>query len=130
MKNYSAIGRILYALPFIFFGITHFIKVDWYDATYTSLIPLGPYTIMLTGVLLIAAGISIITKKYISLAALLLSALLLIFILTIHLPHLIQETDEMHFMMSLMLMVKDIALMGGSLMIAGMYSNQNETVKH
>lgn len=80
MKSFNTIGRILYALPFIFFGITHFIKVDWFDATFTSFIPLGPFTIMLTGVLLIAAGISIITKKYIKLSTTLLAILLLIFL--------------------------------------------------
>ena len=129
MKSYSTIGRILYGLPFIFFGINHFVKVDWFDSTYTSFIPLGPFTIMLTGVLLIAAGVSIITKKYIRIAATLLSVLLLIFILTIHIPHLINETDNTHFMFSLMLMVKDISLMGGSLMIAGMYSEKKESEK-
>jgi putative oxidoreductase len=129
MKNYSTIGRILYALPFIFFGVSHFVKVDWFDATYTSFIPLGPFTILLTGVMLIAAGISIITKKYIKLSTTLLAILLLIFILTIHIPHLINETDDTHFMFSLMLMVKDISLMGGSLMIAGMYSEESKTVK-
>jgi putative oxidoreductase len=120
MKNLNTLGRILYALPFIFFGITHFVKVDWYDSTYTSFIPLGPFTIMLTGVLLVAAGLSILTKKYIKLSATLLAILLLVFILTIHLPHLLSETDSTHFMLSTMLMVKDISLMGGSLMIAGM----------
>lgn len=126
MKSYNTLGRILYALPFIFFGISHFVKVDWFDATYTSFIPLGPFTIMLTGALLIAAGVSIITKKYIVLSTSLLAILLLIFILTIHIPHLIHEVDDTHFMFSLMLMVKDISLMGGSLLIAGTYS---ETAK-
>lgn len=129
MKNYSTIGRILYALPFIFFGVTHFVKVDWFDSTFTSFIPLGPFTIMLTGVLLMAAGISIITKKYIQLSTSLLAVLLLIFIATIHIPHLINEVDDTHFMFSLMLMVKDISLMGGSLMIAGMYSENSKTDK-
>jgi len=123
MKNLNTLGRILYALPFIFFGVTHFIKVDWYDSTYTSFIPLGPFTIMLTGVLLIAAGLSILTKKYVRLSALLLALLLLIFILTIHIPHLLGETDSTHLMLSTMLMVKDISLLGGSLMIAGMASD-------
>jgi putative oxidoreductase len=103
MKNLNTLGHILYALPFIFFGITHFINVEWYDSTYTSFIPLGPFTIMLTGVLLIAAGISIIIKKYVKLSATLLAILLLIFILTIHIPHLIAETDQTHLMMSTML---------------------------
>jgi uncharacterized membrane protein YkgB len=75
---------------------------------------------MLTGFLLIAAGISIITKKYIKLSASLLAVLLLIFILTIHIPHIHNETDDTHLMFSIMLMVKDISLLGGSLMIAGM----------
>lgn len=130
MKNLSTIGRILYALPFAFFGINHFIHVDWFAAEYISFIPIGPFTVMLTGVLLIAASISIITKKFMKLSTLLLSALLLIFILSIHLPHLVSEIkapvdDEQstHIILSLMLMIKDISLMGGSLVIAGTSEN-------
>lgn len=119
MKNYAFLGRILYAIPFILFGINHFINVEQLiDANFISFIPLGPFTIMLTGVLLIAAGISIITKKFMRLSTTLLASLLLIFIATIHIPHLINHVGNQA--QNITTLLKDISLMGGSLMIAGL----------
>jgi len=122
MKNLTTAGRILFALPFVIFGINHFIMKDYYVGMLTSFIPLGAYTIILTGILMIAAGISIITKKYVELSTLLLAGMLFIFILTIHVPHLVKGVDTT---VSLIALLKDISLMGGSLMIAGIYSEAN-----
>ena len=125
MKNLAPIGRILFALPFAVFGINHLLMMDYYLGMLTSFIPLGGYTIILTGLVMIIVSISIITKKFIRLSTLILAGLLLIFILTIHLPHLFDGTDRVPIMIALL---KDISLMGGSLMIAG-YSAEEETTK-
>jgi len=117
MKNLSAIGRILFAIPFFIFGINHFLMMDYYVGMLTSFIPLGPYTIILTGVVMIIASISIITRKYIVQATLALATLLLLFIVTIHIPHLLNGSDRT---VTLIAFLKDISLLGGSLMIAGM----------
>ncbi|MBE0668881.1 MAG: DoxX family protein, partial [Bacteroidales bacterium] len=119
MKKLTTLGRILYALPFAIFGINHFVMMDYYVGMLTSFIPLGAYTIILTGLVMIAVSISIITKKYVRLSTLILAGLLLIFILTIHIPHLLAGTDSPTV---LIMLLKDISLMGGSLMIAGIYS--------
>ena len=123
MKNLTPVGRILFALPFAIFGINHFLMMDYYVGMLTSFIPLGGYTIILTGMILIAVSISIITKKFVKLSTLVLAGLLLMFILTIHIPHLIHGTDR-H--MVLIALLKDVSLMGGSLMIAGMYSEEEK----
>jgi putative oxidoreductase len=125
MKNLTPVGRILFALPFAVFGINHFLMMDYYVGMLTSFIPLGGYTIILTGLILIAVSISIITKKFLRLSTLVLAGLLLIFILTIHIPHLIGGVDRPTVLIALL---KDISLMGGSLMIAGM-SSDNEKQK-
>lgn len=125
MKSLTTLGRILYALPFAIFGINHFVMKDYYMGMLTSFIPLGAYTIILTGMLMIAVSISIITKKYVKWSTLILAALLFIFIITIHIPHLIAGTDKPAVFIMLL---KDISLMGGSLMIAGIYS-ENESKK-
>jgi putative oxidoreductase len=122
MKNLTTAGRILFALPFVIFGINHFIMKEYYVGMLTSFIPLGSYTIILTGILMITAGISIITKKYVKLATILLALMLFIFIVTIHIPHLFHAASEPDRMISLITLLKDISLMGGSLMIAGIYS--------
>ncbi len=126
MKNITAIGRILYALPFALFGINHFLMTDYYVGMLTSFIPLGAYTIILTGIMLIAASISIITKKFVKLSTIMLAILLFLFIVTIHIPHLFQDTDRTATIIALL---KDTSLLGGSLMIAGIYSEEDEKVK-
>jgi uncharacterized membrane protein YphA (DoxX/SURF4 family) len=125
MKTLVPLGRILFALPFAVFGINHLVMMDYYVGMLTSFIPLGAYTIILTGLIMIAVSISIITKKFIRLSTLILAGLLLIFILTIHIPHLLDGTDKTPILIALL---KDISLMGGSLMIAG-YCTENETKK-
>lgn len=120
MKNISAIGRILFGLPFVLFGINHFIMKEYYLGMLTSFIPLGAYTIIITGILLIVAGISIMTQKYVRQSAVLLAVLLFIFIVTIHIPHLINGNDRT---VSLIALLKDISLMGGSILIAGVCSD-------
>ncbi|MFA6129080.1 MAG: hypothetical protein WC699_17410 [Bacteroidales bacterium] len=117
MKALSTLGRILYAIPFAVFGINHFVMRDFYMGELTSFIPFGGYMIMLTGLLMIVTSISIITKKYIRFSTLILAGLLLLFIATIHIPQLFDPEKKMIALISLL---KDISLMGGSLMIAGM----------
>ncbi len=119
----TTIGRVLFAIPFALFGINHFIMMDYCLGMLTSFIPLGPYTIILTGIMLIAASISIISKKYVKFSTLLLAALLFIFIVTIHIPQLISEPDKTIILFALL---KDISLLGGSLIIAGIYSEEEQ----
>lgn len=125
MNKITTAGRILFALPFAVFGINHFIMMDYYMGMLTSFIPRTGFIMILTGILLIAASISIITKKLVKLSTVLLAIMLFVFILTIHIPHLVSGSDTT---VTLITMLKDISLMGGSLMIAGIYS-ENETKK-
>ena len=122
MKNLTPVGRILFALPFAIFGINHFLMMDYYMGMLTSFVPLGGYTIILTGLIMIAVSISIITKKLIRLSTLILAGLLFVFVVTIHIPHLLEGGDRTPVLIALL---KDISLMGGSLMIAG-YSEEAE----
>jgi uncharacterized membrane protein len=126
MKKMTTIGRILFAIPFAIFGINHFLMTDYYLGMLTSFIPLGAYTIILTGIMLILASISIITKKFVKASTLMLAILLFVFIVTIHIPHLFEKGDNTATLIALL---KDISLMGGSLMIAGTYSEE-ENVKN
>ncbi len=119
MKNITSLGRILFALPFAIFGINHFLMMDYYLGMLTSFIPLGAYTIILTGIMLIVASISIISRKFVKISTIMLAILLFIFIVTIHIPNLFHDADKT---VTLITLLKDISLMGGSLMIAGIYS--------
>jgi len=123
MKNLAPVGRILFALPFAFFGINHILMMDYYLGMLTSFVPLGGYTIILTGLIMIGVSISIITKKFIKVSTLILAGLLFVFIITIHIPHLMDGSERTSILIALL---KDISLMGGSLMIAG-YCWESET---
>lgn len=126
MNKITTIGRILFAIPFAVFGINHFLMMDYYMGMLTSFIPQTAFIMILTGLLLIAASISIITKKLVRLSTILLAALLFIFIVTIHIPHLVNKVDTT---VALIALLKDISLMGGSLMIAGIYSEGEKEKK-
>jgi uncharacterized membrane protein len=126
MKKLTTIGRILFAIPFALFGINHFLMLDYYLGILTSFVPLGAYTIVLTGIMMIAASISIITKVLVKFSTLLLAFLLFIFIITIHIPHLISDADKT---VTIIALLKDISLMGGSLMIAGIYTEEEKEKK-
>jgi putative oxidoreductase len=127
MKNLNTIGRILFAIPFALFGINHFLMLDYYLGMLTSFVPLGAYTIVLTGIMLIAASISIITKILVKFSTLMLAGLLFIFIVTIHIPHLFTDADKT---ITIIALLKDISLLGGSLMIAGIYSEEEKSEKN
>ena len=126
MKKLTTLGRILFAIPFGVFGINHFLMLDYYLGLLTSFVPLGSYTIILTGIMMIAASISIITKILVKFSTLLLALLLFIFIVTIHIPHLFEDADKT---ITIIALLKDISLMGGSLMIAGIYSEEENMKK-
>lgn len=128
MKNYSVLGRVLFALPFLAFGINHFLMIDFYTGSITSFIPVKGYVVILTGIALISASIAIITKKFMQIATMLLAVLLLIFIATIHIPGLF---DPEGWRMSLIMLLKDTSLMGGSILIASACSeHQTENSDH
>jgi len=119
----GTLGRILFAIPFGIIGLNHFFMVDFFSGMLTSFIPGGGFTILFTGFLLIAASVSIMFKRYVTLSCLLLSIMLLIFILTIHIPQLF---DPLKAQVAFMQLLKDTALMGGALMIAHIYQPEKD----
>jgi len=121
MKHLSTLGRILFALPFGILGLNHFFMYNYYVGMVSSFIPGGGFTVIITGVALIAACVAIILRKFIQIACLLLALLLLIFICTIHIPGLFEPVNANMAMIELL---KDTALMGGAVMIAGMYKEE------
>jgi putative oxidoreductase len=125
MKNLYTIGRILFAIPFGIFGVNHFLMTNVFAGMLTSFVPGGGFTILLTGIALIAACISILINKYIKLSCILLAAMLLIFIVLIHIPQLFDASKSM---MALENLLKDTSLMGGALMVAGIYGNKESVI--
>ena len=124
MNTLSIIGRILYALPFLVFGINHFVMFDYYMGVLSSFIPMGGYLIILTGFIMIGASLSIIFKKFIQITSLTLAAMLFIFIMAIHIPNLFNEQNHIVGLISLL---KDASLMGAALLVAGVSKEKQKS---
>jgi putative oxidoreductase len=120
MKNLKTIGRILFAVPFLVMGINHFVMIDVFTGMLSSFIPGGGYTILLTGAFLVFAAICLIINRWVPVICYLLAGLLLLFVLTIHLPGLFASREQLSDIIQIhvMNMLKDIGLMGGALLIA------------
>ena len=103
-------ARILYAIPMAIFGIFHFMNGSAMAGMVPSFIPGGVFWVYLTGLGLILAAVAILIQKKARLASLLLAAMLIIFVLTIHLPGLGDSMPNL---------LKDAALAGAALGFAG-----------
>ena len=114
----TTVARYVFAIPFGIFGLFHFLNASQMAGMVP--IPGGVIWVYLTGVALLAACISIIIQKYTRWACLLLALLLIIFVLTIHLPGVLDAATRDASMPSLL---KDTALAGGALILANNYDD-------
>ena len=78
------LGKYLYTVPFVAFGILHFLNTE----ALAGMVPIpgGSLWVYLTGMCLLAASVSVYTGKHTALAMKLLGLLLLIIVVTIHVP--------------------------------------------
>ena len=118
MKNLTAIGKYLFAIPFIIFGLMHFMNGSAMAGYIPSFIPGGVFWVYLTGLALILAPVAMFINKYAKLSMFLLGIMLLLFVLTIHLPGVL-NSDTMQ--MYLPNMLKDLSLAGGAFFLADGY---------
>jgi putative oxidoreductase len=107
MNTLIGFGKYLFAVPMVVFGIMHFMAAK----DMAAMAPGGVFMVYLTGIALIAAGISIILGKLDKLASCLLGIMLLLFILP-HAQNLASNEMEM------INILKNIALAGGAFMYA------------
>lgn len=118
MENVTQkIGRVLFGLPFLVFGVLHFMNASGMAGMVP--IPGGVFWVYVTGVALILATISFVANKYVFWAAWGLAIFLFLTAITVHLPGVI---DGIQANMSGFL--KDISLMGAALYFAGKSSEE------
>lgn len=117
--NLTRIGQIIFGIPFLAFGLMHLMNAD----AMAGMVPLpgGAIWVYLTGIAQLLAFVSIVIRKKTRLACLLLALMLLIFILTLHLPGVMAGGDAAQ--MSMGNLLKDIGLMGAALVIANQFGN-------
>ncbi len=117
--NYSRIGQIVFALPFVVFGLFHLMQAGNMAQMVLSNWPAATVLVIISGLGLLAAGIANLINKFALLANLLLALELVIFILAIHIPGLGAE-DAMMKQIATTGLLKDLALAGGAIVLAGL----------
>lgn len=117
------VARWIYAIPFLMFGIMHFVMTERMTGVVPQWMPGAYFWVYFTGVAHIAAAIAIASNRLIRLAGILLAIMLLTFVFTVHLPGVLNPETMAASMTSLL---KDTALAGGALMAAHFASHREE----
>jgi uncharacterized membrane protein YphA (DoxX/SURF4 family) len=114
-NNITRSARILFAIPWIVFGIQHYMYADFVATLVPAYMPVRIFWAYLTGTAMIAAGISFIIGIKVRLAATLLGIMLSIFILLIHVATLAADLhNSIHWTRAL----QDIVITGAAFALA------------
>lgn len=115
----SRIAIWLLCIVMIVFGIYHFQQPRSMLVFVPDNLPGGITWVYVVGVAFILAAISFISNKFVKITGYLLAALLVIFVLMVHLPNYNQAGDEEMKQNAFINLLKDLALAGFALHIAG-----------
>jgi putative oxidoreductase len=116
-------GRVIFTIPFLAFGVRHLM----YGSQMAGMVPIpgGTIWVYLTGIAMILASVAAITKIQGRTAMLLLALLLFIYAFSIHFPAMI-STDMAVKMGGTSSFYKDLGLMGGALILAGVFGREKK----
>jgi hypothetical protein len=115
----GVVGRIIFTIPFLAFGVRHLM----YASMMAGLVPVpgGVIWVYITGIAMIAASVAAITGIQGKNAMLLLALMLLVFAVGVQLPAML-SSDPMIKMGGTVSFYKDLGLMGGALILAGVFA--------
>jgi len=113
------LGKYLYAIPFAVFGAFHFMGLE----DMASWAPLGKAGVIIAGVGLIAAAVSMVIGKLDKLASVLLAVMLLLFVVLVHAKGAFSGDQG-----SMSSFLKDIMLAGAALMYAKTMAKDNAVI--
>lgn len=117
------VARVLFALPFFVFGISHFAMPGQLAGTVPEFLPGSVVWVYATGVVHLAASTAIMANRLVRAAGVLLAVMLLTFVATIHLPALLGTGGAGTAMTNVL---KDTALAGGALLAAHFAEHRDE----
>ncbi|NNV53907.1 DoxX family protein [Limnovirga soli] len=122
-KTISRIAISLLAIVMFIFGLYHFMYPQNLIAYLPGFLPPGNIWVYIPGAAFILAAIAFITNKQVRLAGYLLALLLFIFVVTIHLPNYLNGSSDEYRQISLINLLKDLALAAFALHIAANADN-------
>ena len=114
----SRIAVIILGLVMIVFGIYHFMRPQNLLVYVPEFIPGGLLWVYVVGAAFILAGVAFILHKQVKLAGYLLALLLIIFVLSIHLPNYLNAGDSDMKQIAFVSLLKDTALAAFAMYIA------------
>ena len=106
----SRIAVIILGIIMILFGIFHFVSPDNLIVFVPEFLPGKKTLVYLVGLAFIATGVAFIAHKFVMLSGYTLAALLIIFVLSIHLPNYLGAADSDMKSMAFVNLLKDTAL--------------------
>ena len=114
----TRIPVIIFALVFLFFGISHFMNADKMAGYVPSMFPSPKVFVYISGAGFLLAAIALILNRFAKVAGYLLALLLLIIVCTIHVPGMMHATDEGSKAMFMTNALKDTGLIMAAIIIA------------
>jgi uncharacterized membrane protein len=126
----SRVAIYLLSIVMIVFGIYHLLRPRDMVVFVPSFMPGGLIWVYLVGVAFILVAVAFITLRMVKMAGYLLTILLVIFVLTIHLPNYLHAGDQDMQTVAFVNLLKDTALAGFALHIASNADNHELNVKY
>ena len=114
----SRVSLYLLSLVMIVFGFQHFSRPRDLVNYVPDFLPGGIIWVYFVGIAFILVAIAFITNRMVKVAGYLLAGILLVFVLTIHLPNYLNAGDKDSKQMALISMLKDTAIACFALYIA------------
>ncbi len=121
MEKLIRVVQAVFGVPWLVFGIQHFMYADFVASLVPAYFPARLFFAYFTGAAMFAAAISLIVNIKARLAAILLGAMLLMFVLLIHVPKLAGDATVI---MTWTRALQDIAIACVAFMLAGALSKQ------
>ena len=121
MKNLHLVSRFsiyLLAIVFFSFGVFHFRYPHDLLVYVPQFLPGGILWVYLVGSSFILGAIALVTNNWVKIAGYLLAALLIVFVLAIHIPNYLHAGDKEMKQMALINVLKDTAIACFALHIA------------
>jgi putative oxidoreductase len=122
MKHLGLIGRIFFCFPLIGFGMGHLSNATQMITLVPNFMPFPIVWVYFTGLAMLAAAVSILIRKKMKLATLLLGIMLMLFAFLIWIPQMMSP-DEIEKMNGMAIFFRDMGLAGGAFFISSTADN-------
>jgi uncharacterized membrane protein YphA (DoxX/SURF4 family) len=110
------LGRLLFAISLVVFGVQHFLYARFISTLVPSWIPGHLFWAYFVGVAFVASALSVAARKHAGLAATLLGLMFFLWVISVHLPRVVASTHDGKEWTS---MFVALAMCGGAWVMAG-----------